>query len=241
MAVRPSLEGMRILVVEDDLAMADLLRRALAREGYAVDVAETGEDGLWSATENTYDAVVLDVMIPPPDGIALVRELRDRGRGVPVLMLSARDEVADRVAGLTAGADDYLPKPFALAELFARVRALTRREAVHEERIRVGDLVMDEETHQVWRGEATIDLTPREFGLLRELMRHSGEVVSRSQLIREAWDSAYTERSNTLDVYVRYLRNKIDRPFDTHTLETVRGAGFRLLDSGGASSRLRQP
>jgi len=231
---------MRILVVEDDLAMADLLRRALMREEYAVDVAETGEDGLWSASENAYDAVVLDVMIPPPDGIALVRELRRRGAGVPVLMLSARDEVADRVAGLTAGADDYLPKPFALAELFARVRALTRRESVSEAQMQVGDLVLDEETHQVWRGEAPIELTPREFGLLRELMRHSGEVVSRSQLLREAWDSAYTDRSNTLDVYVRYLRNKIDRPFDTHTLETVRGTGFRLLDSGDAPSRLRQ-
>jgi two-component system, OmpR family, response regulator len=211
---------MRILVVEDDLAMADLLRRALAREGYAVDAVETGEDGLWSASENAYDAVVLDVMIPPPDGIALVRELRRRDRELPVLMLSARDDVADRVAGLSAGADDYLPKPFALAELFARVRALTRRESVRVARITVGDLVMDEETHQVWRGEAAIDLTPREFGLLRELMRHPGQVVSRSHLIREGWD-------------------RIDRPFGTHTLETVRGAGFRLLTSG-APVHLRQ-
>lgn len=231
---------MRILVVEDDLAMADLLRRALTREGYAVDAMESGEDGLWSASENTYDAVVLDVMIPPPDGIALVRELRRRGKGVPVLMLSARDEVADRVAGLTAGADDYLPKPFALAELFARVRALTRREEQGEARMQVGDLVMDEKTHQVWRGDAIIDLTPREFGLLRELMRNPGQVVGRSQLLQEAWDTAYTDRSNTLDVYVRYLRNKIDRPFDRHTLETVRGSGFRLLASGGAPAHLRQ-
>jgi len=232
---------MRILVVEDDLAMADLLRRALTREGYAVDAMESGEDGLWSASENTYDVVVLDVMIPPPDGIALVRELRRRGKGVPVLMLSARDEVADRVAGLAAGADDYLPKPFALAELFARVRALTRREETGETRLQVGDLVLDEKSHQVWRGETTIDLTPREFGLLRELMRNAGQVVGRSQLLREAWDTAYTDRSNTLDVYVRYLRNKIDRPFDTHTLETVRGSGFRLLASGGAPAQLRQP
>ncbi|MGH3318000.1 MAG: response regulator transcription factor [Nocardioidaceae bacterium] len=231
---------MRILVVEDDLAMADLLRRALTREGYAVDAVESGEDGLWSASENTYDAVVLDVMIPPPDGIALVRELRRRGSGLPVLMLSARDEVADRVAGLAAGADDYLPKPFALAELFARVRALTRREGAGEARMQVGDLVMDEKTHQVWRGEAGIDLTPREFGLLRELMRNAGQVVGRSQLLREAWDTAYTDRSNTLDVYVGYLRNKIDRPFDRHTLETVRGSGFRLLASGGAPAQLRQ-
>ncbi len=209
--------------------MADLLRRALTREGYAVDAADTGEDGLWSASENAYDAVVLDVMIPPPDGIALVRELRQRGRGVPVLMLSARDEVRDRVAGLAAGADDYLPKPFALAELFARVRALTRREEVEQARLQVGDLVLDEASRQVWRGEASIDLTPREFSLLRELMRHAGQVVSRAQLLQHAWDAAYTDRSNTLDVYMRYLRNKIDRPFATHTVETVRGAGFRLL------------
>jgi two-component system, OmpR family, response regulator len=231
---------MRILVVEDDLAMADLLRRALTREGYAVDAVESGEDGLWSASENTHDAVVLDVVIPPPDGISLVRELRRRGRGVPVLMLSARDEVADRVAGLAAGADDYLPKPFALAELFARVRALTRREGAEEARIQVGDLVMDEKTHQVWRGKNSIDLTPREFGLLRELMRNAGQVVGRPQLLQEAWDAAYTDRSNTLDVYVRYLRNKIDRPFDRHTLETVRGSGFRLLASEGASAQTRQ-
>jgi two-component system, OmpR family, response regulator len=223
---------MRILVVEDDLAMADLLRRALAHEGYAVDAVETGEDGLWSASENTYDAVVLDVMIPPPDGIALVRQLREGGHGVPVLMLSARDEVRDRVAGLAAGADDYLPKPFALAELFARVRALTRREPGEQSaRLQVGDLILDEVGHEVWRGEARIDLTPREFGLLREPMRHAGDVVSRRHLLQHAWDSAYTDRSNILDVYMRYLRNKIDRPFAIRTVETVRGAGFRLLTS----------
>ncbi|MDQ4085866.1 MAG: response regulator transcription factor [Actinomycetota bacterium] len=226
---------MRILVVEDDPAMADLLRRALTREGYAVDLVDNGEDGLWSASENAYDAVVLDVMIPPPDGLTLVRELRQQGRGVPVLMLSARDEVRDRVVGLAAGADDYLPKPFALAELFARVRALTRRQEMQVGRLQVGDLVLDEASHRVWRGETGIDLTPREFGLLRELMRHAGEVVSRAQLLQQAWDSAYTDRSNTLDVYVRYLRNKIDRPFATDTLQTVRGVGFRLLAPGAVS------
>jgi two-component system OmpR family response regulator len=232
---------MRVLVVEDDAAMADLLRRALTREGYAVDVAESGEDGLWSASENTYDAVLLDVMIPPPNGIELVRELRRQGRGVPVLMLSARDQVRDRVAGLSAGADDYLPKPFALAELFARVRALTRRADIAEERrLQVGDLVLDEDSHRVWRGGTSIDLTPREFGLLRELMRHAGEVVSRRHLLQHAWDTAYTDRSNTLDVYVRYLRNKIDRPFATQMLETVRGAGFRLLVPGAARSDVQR-
>src|SRR5688572_30192828 len=144
---------MRILVVEDDPAMADLLRRALMREGHAVDVAATGEDGLWSASEYAFDAVVLDVTIPPPDGIELVRQLRARGRGIPVLMLSARDEVGDRVAGLLAGADDYLPKPFALAELFARVRALTRRgPGDAAARLEVGDLVLDEASHEVRRG-----------------------------------------------------------------------------------------
>ncbi|MFC5730534.1 MULTISPECIES: response regulator transcription factor [Nocardioides] len=226
---------MRLLVVEDDVGMADLLRRALAREGYAVDVAATGEDGLWSASENAYDAVLLDVMIPAPDGIALVQELRRRGHGVPVLMLSARDEVRDRVAGLTAGADDYLPKPFALAELFARVRALTRREEVAETRLRAGELVLDEASHQVWRRDTPIDLTPREFHLLRELMRHPGEVVTRDQLIRNAWDAAYTDRSNNLDVYIRYLRNKVDRPFGTQILQTVRGAGFRLATEASLS------
>jgi two-component system OmpR family response regulator len=224
---------MRVLVVEDDPAMADLLRRALGHEGYAVDVVDNGEDGLWSASENTYDVVLLDVMIPPPDGLSLVRRLRERGQGVPVLMVSARDEVHDRVAGLTAGADDYLPKPFALAELFARVRALTRREpAAGGTRLQVGDLVLDEASHQVWRGQTSIDLTPREFGLLRELMRNAGRVVSRGHLLQHAWDSAYTDRSNTLDVYIRYLRNKIDRPFATSDLETVRGAGFRLVLPG---------
>jgi two-component system OmpR family response regulator len=154
-----------------------------------------------------------------------------------VLMLSARDEVHDRVVGLSAGADDYLPKPFALAELFARVRALTRREpAPVGTRLQVGDLVLDEASHQVWRGQISIDLTPREFGLLRELMRNAGQVVSRRHLLQQAWDSAYTDRSNTLDVYIRYLRNKIDRPFATATLETVRGSGFRLLDPGDQPS-----
>lgn len=221
---------MRILVVEDDPAMADLLRRALSREAYAVDVADTGEDGLWAASENAYDAVLLDVMLPPPDGITLVRQLRESGNGVPVLMLSAREDVRDRVAGLEAGADDYLPKPFAIKELFARVRSLTRRDPGEgADRLRAGDLVLDEDRHQVWRGEARIELTPREFALLRELMLHVGEVVGRAQLVQRAWDAAYSDRSNTLDVYIGYLRNKIDRPFDVHTLETVRGSGFRLL------------
>jgi two-component system OmpR family response regulator len=220
---------MRILVVEDDPAMADLLRRALSREGYAVDVATTGEDGLWAATENPVDAVVLDVMLPPPDGITLVQRLREAGNGVPVLMVSARGQALDRVAGLEAGADDYLAKPFALAELFARLRALTRRVTDDEsERLQVGDLVMDQARHEVARGERRIDLTPREFALLRELMVNAGHVVPRDQLVRRGWDEAYTDRSNTLDVYIGYLRAKIDRPFGTRTLETVRGQGFRL-------------
>lgn len=220
---------MRILVVEDDPAMADLLRRALIRDAYAVDVADTGEDGLWAASENAYDAVVLDVMLPPPNGITLVRRLRESGNGVPVLMLSARDTVRDRVAGLEAGADDYLPKPFAIQELSARIRSLTRRDPGDKtDLLRAGDLVLDQERHHVRRGETSIELTPREFALLRELMLHAGEVVGRAQLVRQAWDAAYTDRSNTLDVYIGYLRNKIDQPFDVHTLETVRGSGFRL-------------
>jgi two-component system OmpR family response regulator len=227
---------MRVLVVEDDTAMADLLRRALEREGYAVDVAATGEDGLWSASENAYDAVVLDVMIPAPDGVAVVTALRERGRGVPVLMLSARDQVPDRVTGMAAGADDYLPKPFALSELFARLRALTRRERLEHSRLQIGDLVLDEATHEVWRGQKRIDLTPREFSLLRELMRQAGDVVSREHLTRRAWDEAYVERSNNLDVYIGYLRKKIDHPFQRQTLETVRGVGFRLITSQQSGS-----
>ncbi len=226
---------MRVLVVEDDERLADVLRRALVREGYAVDVAGSGQDALWHVRENDYDAVVLDVMIPPPDGFAVARTMRAEGRWAPVLMLTARDAVEDRVTGLDSGADDYLVKPFALQELYARVRALTRR--VPAERptvLRVGDLSLDPVRRAVERAGTPIELSAKEFALLHELMRHPGEVLSRTHLLEHVWDFAYDGGSNVVDVYVRYLREKIDRPFGASSIETVRGAGYRLRADGEA-------
>ncbi len=226
---------MRVLVVEDDERLADVLRRALVREGYAVDVAGSGQDALWHGRENDYNAVVLDVMIPPPDGFAVARTMRAEGRWAPVLMLTARDAVDDRVTGLDSGADDYLVKPFALQELYARVRALTRR--VPAERptvLRVGDLSLDPVRRAVERAGTPIELSAKEFALLHELMRHPGEVLSRTHLLEHVWDFAYDGGSNVVDVYVRYLREKIDRPFGASSIETVRGAGYRLRADGEA-------
>jgi two-component system OmpR family response regulator len=209
--------------------MSAILVRGLRREGYAVDMAGNGEDAVWSLIENDYDAVVLDAMIPPPDGFEVCRRMRTEGRWAPVLMLTARDAVADRVRGLDAGADDYLTKPFALAELFARVRALTRRGPLERPVVlHVGDLVLDPVAHTVHRGDVEISLSPKEFALLQELMRRAGEALSRTHLIDHVWDFAYDGGSNIVDVYVRYLRDKIDRPFDRATIRTIRGAGYRL-------------
>jgi two-component system, OmpR family, response regulator len=220
---------MRVLVVEDEVKMAGLLRRALEEEGYAVDVASNGGEGLWLGTENAYDAVVLDLMLPDVDGFDVCRRLREAGRWSPVLMLTARDAVSDRVAGLDAGADDYLTKPFSLAELLARLRALIRRGGVERPAVlRAGDLTLDPTTHAVRRGRTEIELTAKEFALLEYLMRHVGEVLSRTRLIEHVWDFAYEGDSNVVDVYVRYLRNKIDRPFERDSIETVRGSGYRL-------------
>jgi two-component system OmpR family response regulator len=220
---------MRVLVVEDEAKMASLLRRALEREGYAVDVAGTGEDALWLGTENDYDAVVLDVMLPPPDGFEVCRTLRTRGRWAPVLLLTARDAVEDRVAGLDAGADDYLAKPFSFAELYARLRALTRRGARERPAtLTVGDLVLDPAAHLVCRDGRPVELSPKEFALLELFMRHPGEVLTRTQMLEHVWDFAYDGRSNVVDVYVRYLREKVDRPFGRESIETVRGVGYRL-------------
>jgi two-component system OmpR family response regulator len=218
-----------VLVVEDETKMASLLRRALEREGYAVDVAGTGEDALWLGTENNYDAIVLDVMLPPPDGFEVCRKLRARGRWAPVLLLTARDAVEDRVAGLDAGADDYLAKPFSFAELYARLRALTRRGARERPAtLTVGDLVLDPAAHLVCRDGRPVDLSPKEFALLELFMRHPGEVLTRTQMLEHVWDFAYDGRSNVVDVYVRYLREKVDRPFGRESIETVRGVGYRL-------------
>ena len=220
---------MRILVVEDELKMAGLLNRGLVEDGHAVDVARTGDDAVWMAAAIEYDAIVLDLMLPGMDGIQACRRMRENGVWSPVLMLTARDAVDDRVAGLDAGADDYLAKPFSFAELLARIRALVRRGALERPAVlEVGDLRLDPATREVWRGPTEIRLSAKEFALLETFMRRPGEVLSRYQLLEHAWDYAYENRSNVVDVYVRYLRDKIDRPFGRESLETVRGAGYRL-------------
>jgi two-component system, OmpR family, response regulator len=224
---------MRVLIVEDELKMASLVRRGLAEEGHAADIAGTGGDALWMAEAHLYDAIVLDVMLPGISGFETCRKLRNAGIWTPVLMLTARDGVGDRVAGLDAGADDYLAKPFSFAELFARLRALVRRGGVERPtELVVDDLRLDPATRRVWRGEVEIRLSPKEFALLETFMRRPGQALSRLQLLEHAWDFAYENRSNVIDVYVRYLREKIDRPFSTSSLETVRGVGYRLRADG---------
>lgn len=215
--------------------MAELLKRGLEREGHAVDMVDTGADAIWSATEVEYDAIVLDIMIPAPDGFEVCRELRRRERWTPVLMLTARDAIDDRVKGLDAGADDYLSKPFAFAELFARVRSITRREpTARPTTLNVGDLELDPATHEVRRGQAMVELSPTEYSLLEYFMRHPGQVLSRTQILEHVWDFAYDGTSNVVDVYVRYLREKIDRPFGIESLRTVRGAGYVLRSTAAA-------
>ena len=224
---------MRILIVEDETKMAALLKRGLEEEGYAVDVAATGTDGLWAGTENPYDAIVLDVMLPELDGFAVCRELRAAGVWSPVLMLTARDAVEDRVAGLDTGADDYLTKPFSFAELLARLRALVRRGPVERPVVlEVGSLRLDPATRRVWRRGTEIELSTKEHALLETFMRRPGVVLSRLDLLEHAWDYAYENRSNVVDVYIRYLREKVDRPFGRKSIETVRGAGYRLRKDG---------
>jgi two-component system OmpR family response regulator len=221
--------AMRVLIVEDELRMASLIRRGLTGEGLAADVASCGEDALWMAPAHDYDVVVLDVMLPDLDGFEVCRRLRAAGVWAPVLMLTARDSVDDRVAGLDSGADDYLVKPFAFAELLARLRALARRgDTGRPAVLAVGDLRLDPATHDVTRGSAPISLSAKEFALLETFMRRPGEVLSRLHLLEHAWDFAYDNRSNVVDVYVRRLRRKIDDPFGRESLETVRGAGYRL-------------
>lgn len=220
---------MRLLVVEDDPAMAAMLSRGLRRAGYAVDAVGNGTDAIWRITETDYDGVVLDVGIPAPDGFEVCRRIRDGERWVPVLMLTARDNVSDKIHGLDAGADDYLTKPFELAELLARIRALTRRGPLpRPARLQVGDLTLDPAARSASRGDAPLNLSAREFALLHEFMRHPGDTLSRTHLIEHVWDFAYDGGSNLVDVYVRHLRDKIDRPFGLNTLQTVRGAGYRL-------------
>jgi two-component system, OmpR family, response regulator len=224
----------RVLVVEDDVKMAAAIRRGLRFEGIVVDLAEGGEEAIRLVGATEYDAVLLDVMLPDIDGFETCRRLRSRGVWVPILMLTARDAVEDRVHGLDTGADDYLTKPFSLAELLARLRALARRGPVERPTVlQVGDLRLDPATHEVWRGDHEIELSAREFALLETFMRRPGQVLTQLQLLEAAWDLGYEQRSNVVEVYVRYLREKIDRPFGLKSLETVRGAGYRLRKDGG--------
>jgi two-component system OmpR family response regulator len=225
---------MRVLVVEDDVKMAAAIRRGLRFEGVVVDLAGSGEEAIRRVGATEYDAVLLDVMLPDIDGFETCRRLRRQGAWVPILMLTARDAVEDRVRGLDTGADDYLTKPFSLAELLARLRALARRGPVERPAVlEVGDLRLDPATHEVWRGEHRIELSAREFGLLEVFMRRAGQVLTQLQLLEAAWDLGYEQRSNVVEVYVRYLREKIDRPFGLRSIETVRGVGYRLRRDGG--------
>jgi two-component system OmpR family response regulator len=225
----------RVLVVEDNLRMAAAIRRGLRAAGLAADVATAGVQALGMAQAGEYDAVVLDVMLPDIDGFETCRRLRADGVWLPVIMLTARDSVEDRVRGLDEGADDYLTKPFSVAELLARLRALARRGAAARPAVlEAGDLRLDPAERRVWRGDTEIELSAREHSLLETFMRRPGQVLSQSQLLEGAWDLGVEQRSNVVEVYVRYLREKLDRPFGVRSIETVRGLGYRLRKDGGA-------
>ncbi|CAB4940434.1 unannotated protein [freshwater metagenome] len=220
---------MRLLIVEDEAKLAALLARGLRETGHAVDLADTGEEALWRAGSAAYDAVVLDVGLPTIDGFETCRRLRADGVRTPVLMLTARGEVEDRIAGLDGGADDYLVKPFDFGELEARLRALVRRGPVSAAVVlRAGPLRLDPAARRAWHGDAELDLSQKEFALLEVLLRRAGEALDRRALLEAAWDDAYDPRSNVVDVYVGYLRQKVDRPFGTALIATVRGVGYRL-------------
>jgi two-component system OmpR family response regulator len=222
------------LIAEDDVRMAAALTRGLRGEGMAVDIAATGADALDQVRSTEYDVVILDVMLPNGNGFETCRRMRADGSWVPVIMLTARAAVEDRVRGLDSGADDYLTKPFSLAELLARIRALVRRGPVERPtELTVGSLRLDPATREVHRRETRVDLSAREFALLETFMRRPGQVLSQSQLLEAAWDLGYEQKSNVVEVYVRYLREKIDRPFGLASLETVRGTGYRLRRDGG--------
>jgi two-component system, OmpR family, response regulator len=224
----------RILVVEDNAKMSALLRRGLRDEGVLADIVARGEDALWMAQATEYDVLVLDIMLPGIDGLETCRRLRDAGVCTPVLLLTARDAIQDRITGLDGGADDYLTKPFAFGELLARLRALTRRAPLARANVlQLGSLRLDPAARRAWRGNQEIELSPREFALLEGFMTRPDEALSRVALLERAWDCGYENRSNVVDVYVRYLREKIDRPFDLQSIETVRGYGYRLRGDGG--------
>jgi two-component system, OmpR family, response regulator len=219
----------RVLIVEDEPKLASLLRKGLTAQGLAADIAGDGDEAMYMATATAYDAITLDVMLPDTDGFTLCREFRRHGVTTPVLMITALDTIHDRVTGLDSGADDYLAKPFSFAELLARLRALARRpREVRMPVLTVGELRLDPAARSVHRGDVQIDLTRKEFAMLEALMRRPGEAVSRFDLLEYAWDDSYDNRSNIVDVYIGYLRQKVDRPFGTDNIETVRGFGYRL-------------
>ena len=225
--------GVRVLIVEDNQKLAALLQRGLRKEGLAADTALRGEDAIWMASATVYDAVVLDILLPGIDGREVCRRLREQGVWSPILMLTALDNVEDRVAGLDIGADDYLVKPFSFAEMLARLRALARRGPVERPVVlEVGELRLDPASRRAWRGDCELELSHKEFGLLETFMRRPGEVLSRLTLLDNVWDSGYESRSNVVDVYLRRLRAKIDEPFGEAVLETVRGFGYRLRAGG---------
>jgi two-component system OmpR family response regulator len=222
-------DAVRVLVVEDEVKLAALIRKALREQGMLAEVATSGEDALWMAGASSYDVLLLDVNLPGVDGFEVCHGLRVNGVRTPILMLTARDGIDDRVTGLDTGADDYMVKPFDFNELFARVRALARRGPVQRgPLLAVGDLTLDTATHTVNRAGTEISLSTKELQLLEVFMRRPGQVLSRYDLLEGAWEMDYENRSNVVDVYVRYLREKVDRPFGVETIETVRGAGYRL-------------
>ena len=224
---------MRVLVVEDERRLAGALKRGLEAEGFAVDIVGNGTEGLWMASEQPYDAVVLDIMLPGMNGYQVCAALRERGNWTPILMLTAKDGEYDEAEALDTGADDFLSKPFSYVVLLARLRALMRRGATKRPAVlTVGDLRLDPAGRSCQRGEQVVRLSPREFAVLEYLMRRAGQVVSKAELLAHVWDFGFAGDANVVEVYVGYLRRKLDVPFGRHSIETVRGAGYRLVEEG---------
>ena len=227
-------DGVKVLLVDDEPRLVDAVQRGLAAEGFQVEVARDGEQGLWMAREGTYDVIVLDIMLPKLNGYRVCQSLRDEEIWTPVLMLTAKDGEHDEADAFDLGADDYLTKPFSFVVLVARLRALLRRGAPERPVVlQAGDLTLDQARRHVLRAEQEIPLTPREFGLLHFLLRRKGDVVTKSEILAAVWDENYEGDSNVVEVYIGYLRRKIDAPFDRQAIETVRGVGYRLADNGG--------
>jgi len=224
----------RVLIVDDEERLAETVRRGLTDDGFVVEVVHTGEDAVWAATESTFDVIVLDIMLPKLNGYQVLETLRDKGIWTPILMLTAKDGDYDQTDALDLGADDYLTKPFSFIVLVARLRALIRRGAPERPTVlRAGDLSLDPARRRVERAGREITLTPREYGLLQYLMHHRGDVVTKTEILEGVWDRSFEGDPNVVEVYVRYLRLKIDQPFDRRAIETVRGMGYRLATNGG--------